>query len=202
MPACEREAALSLLTASAVRERAREMLALGRVGALPHFVVDEAKLAPTADYVAAVMRANYPDLRVPLHARWRHFIFDGRDLWIETAAKANWRDPAARARAEFDLAIVSVLLNAGAGPDWRYSDAAKGLEIGRSEGLEIDFAIDGEREPGRIFTTRPDTLMGATFLCLAAEHPLALKAASANPRIQEFIDECRHGGVACDHHLE
>lgn len=137
MPACEREAALSLLTASAVRERAREMLALGRVGALPHFVVDEAKLAPTADYVAAVMRANYPDLRVPLHARWRHFIFDGRDLWIETAAKADWRDPAARARAEFDLAIVSVLLDAGAGPDWRYSDAAKGLEIGRSEGLAL-----------------------------------------------------------------
>ncbi|MBS0569191.1 MAG: leucine--tRNA ligase, partial [Proteobacteria bacterium] len=82
-------------------------------------------------------------------------------------------------------------------PGW--PDAVKTMQrnwIGRSEGLEIDFAIDGEAEPVRVFTTRPDTLMGATFLCLAAEHPLALKAASKNPQIRKFIDECRHGGVA------
>jgi hypothetical protein len=128
---------LSLLTASAVRERAREMLELGTAGALPHFRVDETRLAPTAAYVAAVIRANYPDLRVPLHARWRHFIFDGRDLWTEAATRRNWRDAAARARAEFDLSIVSVLLDAGAGPDWRYDDPATGLTIGRSEGLAL-----------------------------------------------------------------
>src|SRR6185437_10705867 len=125
----ERDLALSLLSAGAVRERAREMLALGRV--------DEAKLAATADYVTAVIRTNYPDLLVPLHARWRHFVFGGCDLWAQIAAKATWRDVAARARAEFDLAIVSVLLDAGAGPDWRYKDAATGLSIGRSEGLAL-----------------------------------------------------------------
>jgi hypothetical protein len=128
---------LSLLTAGAVRERAREMLALGTAGNLAHFAVDEAKLAAVADYVAAVIRANYPDLRVPLHARWRHFVFDGRDLWAATAARTAWRDAAARARAEFDLAIVSVLLDAGAGADWRYADTAMGLTIGRSEGLAL-----------------------------------------------------------------
>ncbi|MHB8678396.1 MAG: leucine--tRNA ligase [Rudaea sp.] len=82
-------------------------------------------------------------------------------------------------------------------PGW--PDAVKTMQrnwIGRSEGLEIDFAIDGEAEAVRVFTTRPDTLMGATFVCLAAEHPLALKAASTNPQIQTFIDGCRHGGVA------
>ncbi|HXD83866.1 MAG TPA: leucine--tRNA ligase [Rudaea sp.] len=82
-------------------------------------------------------------------------------------------------------------------PGW--PDAVKTMQrnwIGRSEGLEIDFAIEGESNSVRVFTTRPDTLMGATFLCLAAEHPLALKAASTNPQIQKFIDECRHGGVA------
>ena len=103
------------------------MLALGRADALRHFRVDEAKLAATADYVTAVIRTNYPDLLVPLHARWRHFVFGGCDLWAQIAAKATWRDVAARARAEFDLAIVSVLLDAGAGPDWRYQDAATGL---------------------------------------------------------------------------
>ena len=113
------------------------MLALGRADTLPHFRVDEAKLAATADIVAAVIRTNYPDLRVPLHARWRHFVFGGRDLWAEIAAAAYWRDPSARARAEFDLAIVSVLLDAGAGPDWTYRDATTGLGIGRSEGLAL-----------------------------------------------------------------
>ncbi len=73
--------------------------------------------------------------------------------------------------------------------------------IGRSEGLEITFKLDGGGDsitPNsvRVFTTRPDTLMGATFLSIAAEHPLALKAAQDNPRIAEFIEECRHGGTA------
>lgn len=113
------------------------MLALARTDALPHFRFDAAKLKPTADYVAEVIRANYPDLRVPLHARWRHFVFSGRDLWREIAAKAAWTNKAVQARAAFDLAIVSVLLDAGAGPDWRYRDAATGLTIGRSEGLAL-----------------------------------------------------------------
>ena len=158
--------ALSLLTADAVRERAREMLALGTAGKLAHFTVDEAKLTAVADYVAAVIHANYPDLRVPLHARWRHFIFDGRDLWAEAAARVEWRDAGARARAEFDLAIISVLLDAGAGPNWRYADEATGLTIGRSEGLALAslrmfaaglFSAD-PRDPLRVDAARLMTL--------------------------------------------
>ena len=84
-----------------------------------------------------MIRANYPDLKVPLHARWRHFGIGGHDLWAETANRAAWRDATARARAEFDLAIVSVLLDAGAGPDWHYHDAATGVTLGRSEGLAL-----------------------------------------------------------------
>ncbi len=120
-----------------MRERAGEILDAGLADALTHFRVDLAKLSETADFVAQVIRENYPDLAVPLHARWRHFVFDGRDLWAEIAAKARWADAKARARAEFDLAIVSVLLDAGAGADWRYRDAATGLSIGRSEGLAL-----------------------------------------------------------------
>ena len=120
-----------------MRERAGEILEVGLAGELAHFEVDLAKLAPTADFVASVIRENYPDLKVPLHARWRHFVFDGHDLWAAIAGRASWPDAKARARAEFDLAIVSVLLDAGAGPDWRYRDAATGLPIGRSEGLAL-----------------------------------------------------------------
>ena len=66
--------ALSLLSSSAVRERAREILDVGLADALPHFRVDIAKLAPAAAFVAEVIRANYPNLKVPLHARWRTWI--------------------------------------------------------------------------------------------------------------------------------
>ncbi len=81
-------------------------------------------------------------------------------------------------------------------PGW--PDSVKTMQrnwIGRSEGLEIQFGVEGEQAV-TVFTTRPDTLMGATFLSIAAEHPLALKAASTNPAIRSFIDDCRHGGTA------
>jgi len=82
-------------------------------------------------------------------------------------------------------------------PGW--PDAVKTMQrnwIGRSEGLEIQFAVEGESSPLTVFTTRPDTLMGVTYLAVAAEHPLALKAAQSKPLVAAFIEECRHGGTA------
>jgi leucyl-tRNA synthetase len=82
-------------------------------------------------------------------------------------------------------------------PGW--PDAVKTMQrnwIGRSQGLEIQFAVAGATEPLTVFTTRPDTLMGVTFVSVAAEHPLALQAAKTNPDIAAFIDECRRGGTA------
>ncbi|QBB69994.1 leucine--tRNA ligase [Pseudolysobacter antarcticus] len=82
-------------------------------------------------------------------------------------------------------------------PGW--PDAVKTMQrnwIGRSEGLEIQFAVEGAAEPLTVFTTRPDTLMGVTFVSVAAEHPLALQAAKNNPEIAAFIEECRRGGTA------
>jgi leucyl-tRNA synthetase len=63
--------------------------------------------------------------------------------------------------------------------------------IGRSEGVEMDFAVPNMAEPVRIYTTRPDTLMGVTYLAVASEHPLALKAAETNADIQAFIEDCK-----------
>jgi leucyl-tRNA synthetase len=67
--------------------------------------------------------------------------------------------------------------------------------IGRSEGLEIKFAVEGH-EPLTVFTTRPDTLMGVTFVSIAGEHPLALKAAAGDPAVAAFLEELKHGGVS------
>ncbi|ODS64012.1 MAG: leucine--tRNA ligase [Arenimonas sp. SCN 70-307] len=82
-------------------------------------------------------------------------------------------------------------------PGW--PDAVKTMQrnwIGRSEGLEIQFAMEALAEPLTVFTTRPDTLMGVTYVAVAAEHPVALWAASGNPEVKAFIDECRKGGVS------
>ncbi len=82
-------------------------------------------------------------------------------------------------------------------PGW--PDAVKTMQrnwIGRSEGLEIEFAVEGGHDPLRVFTTRPDTLMGVTFLSIAGEHPLALKAAKGDPALAAFLEELKQGGVS------
>jgi len=63
--------------------------------------------------------------------------------------------------------------------------------IGRSEGLQIQFGISDSDETLDVYTTRPDTLMGVSYVAVAAEHPLAVKAAESNTELQSFIDECR-----------
>ena len=68
--------------------------------------------------------------------------------------------------------------------------------IGRSEGLDISFAVAGGAEPLSVFTTRPDTLMGVSYMAVAAGHPLAVKAAAGNPELAAFLDECRNAVTA------
>jgi Protein of unknown function (DUF1688) len=130
-------AALSLLSAEAVRARAHRMLAIGLAEELPHFGIELARLDVVADLVIATTRAAYPSLDVPFHSRWRHFVFGGEDRWALLDAATKWKDRHARARAAFDLAIVSVLLDAGAPPGWRYRDRRSGQRVGRSEGLAL-----------------------------------------------------------------
>ncbi|MEJ2137930.1 MAG: leucine--tRNA ligase [Gammaproteobacteria bacterium] len=68
--------------------------------------------------------------------------------------------------------------------------------IGRSEGVEVDFGIAGSDEVLRIYTTRPDTLLGVSYMAVAAEHPLAVAAAANNPELQAFLTECQQSAVA------
>ena len=86
-------------------------------------------------------------------------------------------------------------------PDW--PEPVKTMQrnwIGKSKGMEVQFPynVDSIGEAGalKVFTTRPDTLMGATYVAVAAEHPLATQAAQNNPELQAFIAECKGGSVA------
>jgi hypothetical protein len=133
----ETSAALSLLNAKAVRERAHRMLAIGLEGKLPNFRIQVDRMDRVVDLVLETTCKAYPSLDVPFHSRWRHFVTNGDNRWAAVADQTKWPDRATRARAEFDLAIVSVFLDAGAGPSWRYRDPKTGSAIGRSEGLGL-----------------------------------------------------------------
>ncbi len=87
-------------------------------------------------------------------------------------------------------------------PGW--PDSVKTMQrnwIGRSEGVELAFEVEGGDEPLTVFTTRPDTLMGVTYMAVAAEHPLAAKAAAENPAVAAFVEECKTS-VAAEAMLE
>jgi len=113
------------------------MLAIALDDRLPNFRIYPEKLDGVVDLVLQTTRDAYPSFDVPFHSRWRHFVANNENRWAAVSDQMQWPDPSARARAEFDLAIVSVFLDAGAGPAWRYRDPKTGLAIGRSEGLGL-----------------------------------------------------------------
>ena len=140
------------------------MLEIGLNDQLRHFRIDLGRLDETVDIVLAATRKTYPALDVPFHSRWRHFVAGGVDRWAALAGATPWRDGKARARTEFDLAMVSVFLDAGAGPSWRYRDAETGASIGRSEGLalaSLDMFARG------VFSARADQPLRADAAALA-----------------------------------
>lgn len=127
-----------LLSAAAVRERCRVVTARVEAGLSPFFTWQAEQLPLCAEYVAQTIRLNYPDLKVPYHSRWRHFEAGGADRWGALVNKAGLTgDRIERARVAVDLVIPSVLLDAGAGAEWRYQDVAHGRELARSEGLGV-----------------------------------------------------------------
>jgi hypothetical protein len=166
-------AAQTLLSARAVRERAHQLLARGLEGRLRHFTVDLDRLDATADEVVKTIRAAYPSLDIPFHARWRHFSVGGIDRWGAVMHGVPWEDAAQMARAAFDLAIVSVLLDAGAGSQWRYDEGRTGETYARSEGLAVasfDMFIGGA------FSSRPEDPFRVDAQALSALGPEELAA--------------------------
>jgi hypothetical protein len=178
------QAALSLLSAEAVRSRAHRLLALGIKDELPHFHVRLDRLDAAVDLVLEVTRAAYLSLDVPFHSRWRHFVTDGGDRWAALDASTPWVDRAARARAAFDLAIVSVLLDAGAGPDWSYTDPRTGERVASSEGLAL---ATFDMFAGGAFSARADEPLRADASALqrltGAALAAGLQVSAVNPLV-------------------
>ena len=184
-------AVAELLSAAAVRERCGMIYKAGVAGKLGHFALRIDRLDAAAAYVAETIRQNYPSLKVPFHSRWRHFAIEGQDRWAAAVVAGNVpADPDGRARARLELAITSVLLDAGAGPAWRWAEPVAAVDgvaqwrhVGRSEGLALASFAAWERgyfssdlhEPRRVDAKGLRTLsveeLGKAFM-VSAENPL------------------------------
>ncbi|MCD8487268.1 MAG: URC4/urg3 family protein [Desertifilum sp.] len=126
-----------LRSPQAIRDRCNILYELACQDKLQHFRVDLSQLETTADYVLQVIREHYPNLDIPFHSRWQHFEVGGISRIAQLNAQLASLPPIEQAKAKYDLAIVSVLLDAGAGAAWKYQEAETGGTYQRSEGLAV-----------------------------------------------------------------
>jgi hypothetical protein len=140
-----------------------------------HFKLDRSRLDDAARRVAEITRQNYPDLKIPYHSRWRHFEAGGVDRKAELDGLLAGRSAAEVARARIDLTVVSVLLDAGAGAQWRYTEQA---------GAHIDtLALPVQRQKGDDLLAMLGQAAGAApaAAAVAAADASAVSAASDMP---------------------
>lgn len=126
-----------LRTPMAIRERCDRLFNLACANQLNYFRCDLTKLDQVANYVIKVIRDEYPDFNIPFHSRWRHFEVGNIPRLKELDQQLAGLSPVEKAKAKFDLAIISVLLDAGAGSQWQYCEQETQQVFRRSEGLAI-----------------------------------------------------------------
>jgi hypothetical protein len=131
------EAVRRLRSPATIRQRCGAITEMVARGESAHFTLDRSQLSAVAQRVATLTRERFPTLQVPFHSRWRHFEVGGVDRKAELDAKLNGRSQAAVARSRIDLALISVLLDAGAGSRWTYRERESGQTFARSEGLAV-----------------------------------------------------------------
>ena len=180
-------AAQVLRTTTAIRERASALLARARAGQSTWFTVNDAAMANAAAEVVDVTRTNYPKLAIPYHSRWRHFEAGGIDRRAALDQQLAGATMPERARTWIDLAVVSVLLDAGAGADWHYTETSAngpGQRFSRSEGLGV---ASFHAFSAGLFSSDPEQPLRVDakgLRGLAADHlAAAFQASEANPLV-------------------
>ena len=126
-----------LRTTVAIRQKCDRLFDLASENKLRYFRVDLSQLDKAANYVIDTTRQQYPDFNIPFHSRWRHFEADNLPRLAELDTALAEFALIEQAKIKFDLAIISVLLDAGAGKDWQYCEPETGQVYRRSEGLAI-----------------------------------------------------------------
>ena len=137
MPSVAPAPSIELLSTRAIRERCGNIARAVEAGHSRHFRIDRSRMQPAARAVADITRRRYRKLDIPYHSRWRHFAAGRVDRKSELDRRLKQASSAERLRAQLDLAIISVLLDAGAGPSWRYREPGTIDDYRRSEGLGV-----------------------------------------------------------------
>lgn len=166
------DAVAELRSTAAIRERAAGLLARARAGDSAWFTVADDRLPTAAALVADVTAERFPAGAIPMHSRWRHFEAGGVDRTARLRALLAGADAAEQARAMIDLAVVSVLLDAGAGSRWRYVE--DGREYARSEGLGV---TSWQAFVAGLFSSEPDAPLRVDAAGLRGLRPEALATA-------------------------
>ncbi|WP_425066786.1 URC4/urg3 family protein [Reyranella sp.] len=153
-----------LRTPIAIRERAAKVLKYVEDGQSQWFRLDPNGLETAVQATLAVTRERFPNpAAIPFHSRWRHFESGGRDRWSALAERLKHLPPEEIARRRMDLAVVSVLLDAGAGAAWSFREPGTGETYARSEGLGVAsfhmfangaFSRDAKGDPLRVDAER------------------------------------------------
>src|SRR5262245_27269601 len=153
-----------LRTPAAVRERAEAMLKYVEDGRSAWFALDADGLEAAVQATLDVARRRFPNpADIPFHSRWRHLEVGDRDRWKELEQQLAGLPKEEIARRRMDLTVVSVLLDAGAGPDWSYREPGTSETYARSEGLAVAslhmfaaraFSRDAEGDPLRVDAER------------------------------------------------
>ena len=153
-----------LRTPAAIRERAEKMLTYVEDGRSAWFALDADGLEAAVQATLKVARQRFSDpSKIPFHSRWRHFEAGGHDRWSALATRLKGLPKEEAARRRMDLAVVSVLLDAGAGADWSYREPETGDIYTRSEGLGVAsfdmfkngvFSLDAKGDPLRVDAER------------------------------------------------
>ncbi len=127
-----------LRTPVAIRERAGQVLKYVEDGRSHWWSVDAGGLEAAVQATLAVTRRRFANpAAIPFHSRWRHFEAGGHDRWAALAPRLAGLPKDEIARRRMDLAVVSVLLDAGAGPAWSWREPDTGETYARSEGLGV-----------------------------------------------------------------
>jgi hypothetical protein len=157
------EAVARLRNPETVRARCQRILAAGHRDELPQFRLFPERLPTAVGWVMETLQQRYPTLEIPYHSRWRHFGVGEVERWTSLLEDCKDLSAAEIARIRFDLAVTSVLLDAGAGDRWRFVDPVDGRAYTRSEGLAVaSFTMFREgffsAVPGQLYRADADGL--------------------------------------------
>lgn len=165
-----------------IRIRSHAILDWVKQNKSSYFALDPEKMMSTASFVIEVIEDNYPDLDIPYHSRWRHFEAGSIDRIKKMQEDLSTLSVESRGKILYELVIISVLLDAGSGPYWRYKEPETGIEYARSEGLAL--ASLALYQKGT-FSMHPSQPLRVDAKCLLAfsEHDLidAFQISSNNP---------------------